>query len=441
MDRPKNPAVGLVTSRDWTLEFLLASGPRFRTTDRISADSSAPKQIASIKDYEQRNVPLVVQDLHRHPDWPEFFTPQWLESHYGSQMVEVRNVHGERLDRESSVTELIDSLRKAPRFAHQGERERLYGKDMHCPAEWSSWIKTSGVLPDAIIPGATGDILPETVETLMSYLGVSDTFTPLHKDPCASYGQNIMCYTEDGGSSFWFMTSPSDCGTVADYFRGLGHELDWEDHVATLKEFAKAPFDVYICEQKLGDLVLVPPRSFHQVVNAGGITIKTSWSRMSIRSLEVSLYHELPIYRRVCRPEIYRVKRTIYDTLVQRTTALETLVHDTSDSTFTSVNPLCKEVARLIELLDDVLEQEYSTQHRRLRVTNNFTPGSHGHACDFCGADIFLSSFQCESCSSEDDSGDPISLCPTCVVEGRTCKCRSMEPVQSGSFRELLGNR
>lgn len=46
---------------------------------------------------------------------------------------------------------------------------------MHCPSEWKNWIKTSGVLPDVIIPGAIGDILPETVETLMSYLGVSDT--------------------------------------------------------------------------------------------------------------------------------------------------------------------------------------------------------------------------------------------------------------------------
>jgi hypothetical protein len=181
---------------------------------------------------------------------------------------------------------------------------------------------------------------------------------------------------------------------------------------------------------------------------------------MSIRSLEIALYHELPAYRRyvvsvvlrssvesrlsrVCRPEIYRVKRTIYNTLVQRTAALETLLNDTPDSTFDSVNPLCKEVARLIDLLDDVLEQEYSTQYRRLRqITNSFAPGDHdGHACDFCGADIFLSSFQCDSCSPGGDSGDPICLCPACVVEGRMCKCRSMEPVQSGSFRDLLRSR
>jgi hypothetical protein len=34
-------------------------------------------------------------------------------------VVEVRNVHGERLDRESTVTELIDNLRNAPPFANQ----------------------------------------------------------------------------------------------------------------------------------------------------------------------------------------------------------------------------------------------------------------------------------------------------------------------------------
>jgi len=184
--------------------------------------------------------------------------------------------------------------------------------------------------------------------------------------------------------------------------------------------------------------------------------MKASWSRMSIRSLEVALYHELPIYQRyagsyilrfsvgpklsrVCRPEIYRVKRMIYDTLVQRTTTLNGLVHDTPESTFDSVNPLCKEVDRLISLLDDVLEQEYSTHHREIRrVTNSFSPGGLGHTCDFCGADIFLSSFQCDSCSPKDGTGESICLCPTCVVEGRTCKCGSMEPAQSGSFRDLL---
>lgn len=132
----------------------------------------------------------------------------------------------------------------------------------------------------------------------MCYLGIGETFTPCHKDLCASSGHNLMCYTENDGSSFWFMTKGSDALEVAEYFRDLKQELDHEMHVVTIEELARAPFDVYITQQKLGDLVLVPPRSCHQVVNYGGITIKTSWSRMTLKGLGVALYHELPMYQR-----------------------------------------------------------------------------------------------------------------------------------------------
>jgi len=95
-----------------------------------------------------------------------------------------------------------------------------------------------------------------------------------------------MCYTEDDGSSFWFMTGPMDCGAVANYFRGLGHELCWEDHVATLEELAKAPFDVYVLEQKLGDLVLIPPRRYvtksHQLRTYTYKSVSLVFTRSSI---------------------------------------------------------------------------------------------------------------------------------------------------------------
>jgi hypothetical protein len=132
----------------------------------------------------------------------------------------------------------------------------------------------------------------------MCYLGIGDTYTPCHKDLCASSGHNLMCYTDNNGSSFWFMTEGSDARKVAAYFHELGRELDHENYVITLKQLELAPFKVYILEQGLGDLVLVPPRSCHQVVNYGGITIKTSWSRMTLEGLSTAYHHELPIYRR-----------------------------------------------------------------------------------------------------------------------------------------------
>jgi hypothetical protein len=132
----------------------------------------------------------------------------------------------------------------------------------------------------------------------MCYLGIGDTFTPCHKDLCASFGHNLMCYAENGGSAFWFMTESSAAPLMAKYFQSLGQELDLESHTMSIEEFAAAPCDIYITEQKAGDLVLVPTRSCHQVVNHGGLTVKMSWSRMTIRSSQVALHHELPIYRR-----------------------------------------------------------------------------------------------------------------------------------------------
>lgn len=205
---------------------------------------------------------------------------------------------------------------------YDAELERLYGKDAECPELWNQWLQSAGVIPSSLLPDAPTNLLHNLpasvrffvsffdghdltfkalqshVETLMCYLGIGDTFTPCHKDLCASSGQNLMCYTENGGSSFWFMTRSSDAPHVSEWFHTLNQELDHETHVLTIEQLVEAPFTVYVAEQILGDLVLVPPRSCHQVVNSGGITLKTSWSRMTLKGLVASYYHELPIYRR-----------------------------------------------------------------------------------------------------------------------------------------------
>lgn len=132
----------------------------------------------------------------------------------------------------------------------------------------------------------------------MCYLGMGDTYTPCHKDLCASSGNNIMCYTENDGSSFWFMTETSAARQVSDYFHQLNQELDHENYFITIEDLAQAPFNIYLVQQRLGDMVLVPPRSSHQVVNYGGITLKIAWSRMTIKGLSLAFHYELPIYRR-----------------------------------------------------------------------------------------------------------------------------------------------
>ena len=201
------------------------------------------------------------------------------------------------------------------------EDRRLYWKDADCPDQWKEWLRR--VIPHEVMAHGPGDLLrhlhekvgsiighgiaylrvarfiQEKVESLMCYLGIGDTYTAAHTDLCASTGHNIMCFSENDGSSFWFMADRDSAHRVAEYFqKELNREVDWEDHVTTVEELSDAPFTVYVEEQKVGDLVLVPPRCVHQVVNRGGLAMKASWSRMPLDNLRQALRYELPVYRR-----------------------------------------------------------------------------------------------------------------------------------------------
>lgn len=292
------------------------------------------------------------------------------------------------------------------------------------------------------------------VETLMCYLGIGDTFTAAHKDLCASSGHNLMCYTEKDGASYWFMTKGSDAPDVEDFFRGLGQELDHETHVVTLKQLKAAPFDIYIGKQVLGDLVLVPPRSCHQVVNAGGITLKASWSRMSLKGLSVALYHELPLYQRVCRFETYRIKSTIYHAVQRQTVDLESIglkrlrakePGGSDQAEFkllkTQEESRVRTLTALLKLFQYVLSEEFHPgwrQMKRLDVETATTPTAADLeiSCDFCGCDIFQSFFECAKCTLPD--GASYFICIRCYIEGRTCKCQSMQPMQVRSYQDLI---
>ncbi len=108
-----------------------------------------------------------------------------------------------------------------------------------------------------------------------------------------------MTYADEDAFSVWFFTHSDDAFAVANHISGnFGSELDWEATFLSPENFAQFPCKVYVCEQRLGDLVLVPRRSCHQVVNFGGLTQKISWSRMTPHSIKEAIQEEIPIYRR-----------------------------------------------------------------------------------------------------------------------------------------------
>ncbi|KAJ3503771.1 hypothetical protein NLJ89_g8285 [Agrocybe chaxingu] len=444
----------MISTDGWSLDGLLAQGKNFRHIRRVRAASSRLSEI--LKDHEQNGIPLVVEGLHEHRKWKnDMFTMECFERESASEHISVRNVHNWS-DKTIPLKEFVMISRSAGPFAQENETERLYGKDADCPKHWENWLNSSGVVPPDVLGQGQEDLFryrPETspIETLMCYLGVGDTFTPCHKDLCASSGQNLMCYTENGGSSFWFMTEGPSAPEASRYFHELGQELDHENYVITVEELAKAPFKVYILEQKLGDLVLVPPRSCHQVVNYGGITIKTSWSRMTLKGL-------------VCRYETYRIKSTIYYVLMGKRREFKQLLKSIAKPQATSsarkrkyksdnastpfggrseMDTLASELQYILSLYDSILLEESDKSTGRMPKLDDsklFNDDAR-IVCDFCGCDVFQSFFECHRCVRSDSSEESYIICAGCYSEGRSCRCKIMKPMQCRDFKLLLADR
>ncbi|CCM02095.1 uncharacterized protein FIBRA_04172 [Fibroporia radiculosa] len=378
------------TTKDWTLNMLLQNGKRFKQVPRVSVLDGADNMQRALEEHEMHGTPLIIEGWQESVNWStNLFSPEWLLDHHGSDTISIRNLH-DRTDKDVQLADFLKQCRSLPSFTTVNETERPYGKDMVCPPQWKKWLDTESLLPRKLLPLSPGDLfrhLPasESVESLMCYLGIGDTYTPCHKDLCGSSGQNLMCYTENGGSSFWFMTASDAAQDVSDYFqRELGQELDWETHVSSVQEFADAPFDVYIAEQRFGDLVLVPPRCCHQVVNHGGLTMKLSWSRMTVKGIALALHHELPIYQRVGRSELYRVKSILYRSLLYFTDDLKMLSRKgprrRREMEPVQCNPmriLLQDRNKAVRLLLDINPEQYGNLKEELTFTSDLTSDHH----------------------------------------------------------------
>lgn len=228
-------------------------------------------------------------------------------------------------------------------------------------------------------------------------------------------------------------------------------------------------------------------------------------------------------WRRVCRPEQYRVKHIIYRSLLRCTKQIKAFSsylqngsgstpppppHDRIPSLEAYINSreeisprrqlspkIVSDLRILIDLFDTILNEEYTSNHKTLSTicasTSTLTDldhdglpaifisrtpskrlpnlslkasnvgtredsvsGARNFACDYCGADIFQSFFECRECSPihytaiDDDEennrptlGDGLLICSPCYAEGRTCACKLMHAVQCRPFTDLLRDR
>jgi hypothetical protein len=353
-------------------------------------------------------------------------------------------------------------------------RQRLYLKDIDCPEAWYQHLKE--VIPQNLFywndcvggkggPGASqeknaydqiatekgigpaGDLMSNLpaemrADNLMCYIGHEGTYTPAHREMCASLGQNLMVETSEAdkgekeGSSIWFMTESKDRQVVSEYFLSmLGHDIEVESHFAQINAWKKAPFPVYIVEQKIGDFILIPPLAPHQVWNRGTRTMKVAWNRTTVETLELALQEALPRARMVCRDEQYKNKAIVYYSLLKYHDQLirvdkaeeESFGHNNIKST-SRVRQLQKDFKRLFALYSNIIVNESFSLDLPVVKHMEYFQYDGNFTCSYCRCNIFNRFLTCKTCVDEiEGTGeeDTYDICMDCYAMGRSCGCQS----------------
>ena len=361
-------------------------------------------------------------------------------------------------------------------------RQRIYLKDIDCPDVWHEKLKE--ILPPSLFflsdsngiagdmgaalglnpcgPGVrygkritkAGDLMsnlpPEMrAENLMCYIGHEGTYTPCHREMCASLGQNIMVEASSGflengnttkpGSSIWLMTESKDRHLVSEYWASvLGHDIEIEDHFAQINAWKAAPFKTYVVEQKVGDFILIPPLAAHQVWNRGTRTMKIAWNRITAETLEMALDEALPRAKMVCRDEQYKNKAIIFFSLEKYSKLLCYAQEQVLNSS--EIRQLQKDFRRLFLLYSKILCTESFSKGQQEERNIQFLPFNSNVTCSYCRCNIFNRFLTCLSCVEKLPSGeeDCYDICMDCYAMGRSCACISgMKWVEQFRWKEL----
>ncbi|RDA90123.1 hypothetical protein CP533_3011 [Ophiocordyceps camponoti-saundersi (nom. inval.)] len=466
---------------DIDVRALVDRTPNFRWVQRVSRSQIRNLGPQEFEKLVQIHViaggkPLVIDGWDAVlPKW--LFNADWLEKTYDKKRENVRDIPA-ATDIPMTTGHYLRSMRQlanqwTPHTYRDDRRQRLYLKDIDCPLEWRDALQrvihpglfylnenvnatgTGGRRPeeDDFRRGAAaapaGDLmssLPETMraENLMCYIGHEGTYTPAHREMCASLGQNIMVETsgdsdgEKPGSSIWFMTESKDREVVREYFLSmLGHDIEIEKHFAQVNAWKKAPFDVYIVEQRAGDFILIPPLAAHQVWNRGTRTMKVAWNRTTVETLDLALHEALPKARLVCRDEQYKNKAIVYFTLQKYFNELQQLEKN-AEMTRMSLMGIGHEIARksmrarqlavdfkrLFILFSEILMDE-AFAYKEKEV--DYLPFDSCVTCSYCRSNIFNRFLTCKNCirTLENGDEDAYDVCMECYAMGRSCACLS----------------
>ena len=279
---------------------------------------------------------------------------------------------------------------------------------------------------------------------LMIYVGHEGTYTPMHREMCATYSQNIMVEASGNqdsegafqypGSSFWFMTQNSDSEAIEEFWRSkIMRNIGAEAFFADPELLASSNIPIFLHQQQPGDLVIIPSACYQQVWNTGTRTMKVAWNRTTPETLAHALGGALDDARLLCRDEQYKCKEIVHMGIRQysQQLALAGITANSVPSATQRRSLLIKyelvklrdDYVKLFKLFTDIMLEE-SFAPKAVPQGTERLPYEGNVLCSFCRCDIYNRFLTCDSCVREDEQGnqETFDLCMDCYCMGRSCQ-------------------
>jgi hypothetical protein len=321
--------------------------------------------------------------------------------------------------------------------------DRIYAKDITCPDEYRDAMED--FIPEYLLPHGDNDLfslLPDRfkAENFMCYLGQTDTGTPIHRDLCGTMGHNVMTMGSPDAYAEWYFVLNQDREKLASVIKPTSHEnkatnrLDREVNTSKKSSFMesdrawlsqrqvqRSDLKVQVVIQRPGDLVIVPSCTYHQVRNMGA-SLKVAWNRITPQTLDHAFKDQLPLYKIVCRPEVYKCKAIIrfaLDTWCKSMAGIQSSYAEAINNLPAMKYGRDNFIKNSEKLLEIYLYKVLLPEMLYDEDVNGIKDDGEGEECtvkcDFCHCDIFHRYYHCAECDGYD-------ICMNCYVVGRSCK-------------------
>lgn len=193
--------------------------------------------------------------------------------------------------------------------------------------------------------------------------------------------------------------------------------------------------------------------SFFQTIHPD-VTASLCWERMTLRGLESFVYHDrifkqrygycITVFRgltlvSICAKTRYRPYQIVCSTGLKLREELDTLKQiQPNDLELLSTKSATLEQG--LRILDEVISSTYSSQDDQLPTMELSSPPP---PCSFCGGELFRAIFRCTNSCVRDEAtagsqDSEILICDLCFIDGRACRCGSMEPYRLQPLAELI---